>query len=77
VVWTSVAVGFGAYFDYACRRHKCGRSVLLGRDPFRLQPVTGRIDHVCVVTTDGAAYCWGNNREGQLGNGTATDRVEG
>jgi alpha-tubulin suppressor-like RCC1 family protein len=28
--------------------------------------------HSCGVTTDGAAYCWGRNFEGQLGNGMTT-----
>jgi hypothetical protein len=26
--------------------------------------------HACGVTTDDRAYCWGNNEDGQLGNGT-------
>ena len=29
--------------------------------------------HSCGVTTDGAAYCWGRNFEGELGTGTTTD----
>lgn len=32
--------------------------------------------HVCARTKDGTLYCWGNNREGQLGDGTNESRTK-
>jgi serine/threonine-protein kinase len=32
------------------------------------------MDLTCGVTTEGEAYCWGWNDNGELGDGTTTDR---
>jgi alpha-tubulin suppressor-like RCC1 family protein len=35
----------------------------------RFKAVNAGLAHTCAVATDGRAWCWGNNQQGQLGNG--------
>jgi alpha-tubulin suppressor-like RCC1 family protein len=54
-------------------------------DSFALTPqrVTGSVNfhtitaggpHICGLSTDSLAYCWGNNADGELGNGTTSSQ---
>ena len=39
-----------------------------------LESISAGVLHTCGVSADASTYCWGWNRDGQLGDGTTTDR---
>ena len=54
---------------WAVRVQKSGGAALLG-----VTAVSAGDFHGCARTTAGAAWCWGSNDSGKIGDGTTTDR---
>lgn len=50
--------------------------VLTYPQPLRFASVSSASNHSCALTTDGTAYCWGTNENGQLGTRQPSDRCE-
>ncbi len=44
------------------------------REPALHQPISVGFDHVCGLTAQGEAYCWGRNDRAQVGDGSRTNR---
>ncbi len=51
-------------------------SPVSGPEGVRFTRVKARGDGACALAEDGAAWCWGRNNYGQLGDGTTTTRHE-
>ena len=62
-----VCVSFGAPFP-------CSTVPVLVTGGLDFTTVSAGGHHACGVTSAGAAYCWGANSHGQLGDGTTSDR---
>jgi alpha-tubulin suppressor-like RCC1 family protein len=51
-----------------------GAPTLVAAEGIVFRELTAAYDHTCGIATNGDAYCWGNSSDGQLGDGTTTDR---
>jgi alpha-tubulin suppressor-like RCC1 family protein len=81
-----ITVDFRAYCWGSGGRGELGDGTRLSRNipapvegnlRFRMISISNTGYHICGITVDGSAYCWGSNRYGQSGDGTySDDRLE-
>ena len=77
--WRGISIGCGLWSDFSTYcwfwPDQSGQTTvpvqLPGAQEFHL--VRSGQGHRCALTTAGAAYCWGSNQAGQLGDGTTAD----
>jgi alpha-tubulin suppressor-like RCC1 family protein len=50
----------------------CSRRPVVVSGGLVFASIAAGVSHLCALTSDGAGYCWGSNRVGQLGIGTTT-----
>ena len=73
--------GYDAFGELGDGRGGFCAGVCHSSTPVDVRGLTGGVtaiaagtDHTCALTSGGEVMCWGDNRDGELGDGTTTDR---
>lgn len=75
---TPTAAGTASFQVRATYKTKTGQqayTIVINGMPLDVTYITAGTLHTCAITTAGGAKCWGGNNDGQLGDGTTTNRL--
>lgn len=70
-----LGTGAGTAMQACFDNHPCSSVPIAVAGGQTFTEVSAGFRHVCALAVGGAAYCWGWNAFGQLGDGTTTDRI--
>jgi alpha-tubulin suppressor-like RCC1 family protein len=73
--WGGGGGNLGAPSTETCLDTPCSTRPVAVTGGFTFTTLSGFWNHICGLTAGGAAYCWGNNFGGRLGDGTTTSRT--
>lgn len=68
-------LGVGTTTSEVCSNNPCSTTPVAVAGGLTFIAISAGASHTCGITAAGSAYCWGANTDGQLGDGTVTQRT--
>ena len=68
-----ICVVVGIFFMVGNLLTRQSSATVMGDMEWSFSQITAGYDHTCAITSEGKAYCWGLNNQGQLGNNSTTN----